>query len=180
MAGAHHPSTASTPPARRSRQREHAFSLLELVVVMLIVGVLIVGLVSALRSGRTSSGRVAAIAAARSIGDAVEDFRKDHSGRPPVLGSAGDWPQPLAAGPRSTYDRERYMRRGAPDPLTAGHAELVAGPGTGSGNARWLLQYTASGGGAARWSITVRDRTGVSPPCSIGGGTIATLPERPC
>lgn len=148
--------------------------------MLVIVGIAVGFVATTMFTGRTSSSRAAAVASARAVGDAIDDFRKDHGGRPPTLGNARDWPNPVMNGPRHRFSQRPYMRRGAPDALRNGVAMLVGPAGTATGTTRWSLQYAPSTAGAGGWSITVRDRRGAAPACSIGGGQLARLPERAC
>lgn len=148
--------------------------------MLAIFGVVVGFVATTMTTSRTSSSRAAAVASARAVGDAIDDFRKDHGGRPPVLGNARDWPSPVIDGPRHGFSQRAYMRRGAPDALRGGVAVLVGPTGSAPGAARWALQYAPSTAGAGGWTITVRDSRGAGPACSIGGGQVAGLPERPC
>lgn len=168
------------PTRVRRRTHERAFTLIELVIGMVIVGMLVGSVVTVMTTSRSSSGRAAAIATARTLGDAIDDFRKDHGGRPPVLNNARDWPAPVIDGPRHSFSDQRYLRRGAPDALRNGAAMIVGPTGSATGGARWALQYAPSTVGAGGWTITVRDRDRRAPACSIGGGQVSRLPERAC
>lgn len=152
------------------RRPEAGFTVIELVIVVVIAAVLLSIMGAAFDSARTASQRRSAIAAARTMGDAIEDFRKDHAGRPPLLAGATageDWSQKPANGPRNRYLDEPYLES-APGALADGLAVMTTGGG-GGGGARWRLRYRQDADPAG-WSIVVIDGRGTATRCAITGG----------
>jgi prepilin-type N-terminal cleavage/methylation domain-containing protein len=154
---------------------EEGFSLMEVIIVAAIIAAIGAAALWATASSRTASGRVQAVAAARTIGTAVDDFRKDHGGRPPVLGHASDWPAPTLAGPRDNYSDERYMQPKATHGITSSDVAISAVGGATA--QRWNLVYRTTARG---WSITVVDRDGRTHPCTIAGGQAPAGGAGPC
>ena len=172
---AHRPDP-SRESARARRAQEHAFTLIELLVVLVIVAAVTAILIRSHSSTSASTMRRSAIGAARSYGDAIDDFRKDHGGRPPVLGDAKDWPTGSAAkGPRNTSDGRAYLRGSAPEAVGAKQAQLVGASASTTNGARFALQYAPVAATPGGWVIVVRDQRSQVKPCYVQGGA-ATPP----
>jgi prepilin-type N-terminal cleavage/methylation domain-containing protein len=157
---------AHQPPVRA---RERALTLVEVTIVLVIVAILLAALLWATRSTRSASGRASVVAAARTYGDAIDDFRKDHGGRPPALGNARDWPD-SAAGPRSAYTGDGYLGGAVPEAVAGRIATVAAAAPTAT---RWTIRYATSARG---WRITVEDSQRSTPTCTIAGGTPPAAP----
>lgn len=155
--------------------REAAFTLIEVVIVCLITAVVLAMAFAGRDSSGGSAHRAGAVSAARALGDSIQDFRKDHGGRPPVLGSA-DWPTTTTTtrnrGPRNTYTGRTYMRSRAIEVLDSRIAGVVSGGATAPAPARFTLQYYRVGGRPGGWTIVVRDNRGVIRPCHVTGGSM--------
>ena len=120
-----------------NRDGEHAVSLIEVLVVMLIVAVISAFAVPSLMSSRGSGGRVELRAAAARYSDAVERYQADHGRKVPVYGSA-DWRIPnqgpikrLQIG--GTVERP-YLDKSIPEVMTR----------TGPAGAKWASRPPGS------------------------------------
>jgi prepilin-type N-terminal cleavage/methylation domain-containing protein len=88
------------PRPHPDRSRERAFTLMELVVVMLIVCILLGGAILSVRSARANSHRAAAVAVAGAYQRAIEQYASEHGELyPPAPGSGPNWPSPAEQGP---------------------------------------------------------------------------------
>ncbi len=156
--------------------RESGVALIEVVIVLIISATMMAVAMSSRESNGTSATRAGAISAARALGDAVNDFRKDHGGRSPALGTA-DWPTGTVAqrnrGPINTYTGRPYLRGKALDVLSSDIARVVGPGGTAPDPVRFVLQLSTAGGRPGGWAIVVRDKRAKAPPCHITGGAIA-------
>lgn len=116
---------------------EHAFSLIEVVVVTVILLVIVGITFSSVRGGQTSANSQTVRTAALAIDEAVRSFRRDHASRAPVLGDSRDWPN-ANWGPSDRLG-ETYMRRRS-EPLSDGSIDVVDVSG-GSGGTVGRLRY---------------------------------------
>jgi prepilin-type N-terminal cleavage/methylation domain-containing protein len=167
-----------------SRRSEGGFSLVELVIAMLIIGILM-GVVATTQKGtKDTVRRQEAIVAAHSLQKAVEGFRRDREGRVPS--TATDWPVAVK-GPIDADASRRYMRAMFPAAVRLDVLRVFAGAtsaitaGVGpTGNLS--VEYAAISPSAdpaavaTIYRITVRDKTTVvcvmtNDPTSGGGDT---------
>lgn len=152
--------------------------------MLVIVSVLIAAALQTRAPAESAATRAAAVSAARAIGDAVEDFRKDHAGRPPTLGSPQEWPTDTVTkrnrGPINTYTNRPYMRLQQLDVFTSDIARMVAAGTSAPTAVRWSLQYSINPGRPGGWLIVVRDGRNKVPPCHVHGGSIALPVMSPC
>jgi prepilin-type N-terminal cleavage/methylation domain-containing protein len=144
--------------------REHGFSLVELLVVMVII--LIMGTFALLSAGNSrSAGRSSsAIAAANAYADSIDRFAREHQGRFPAAPGSVDWPGGAEArkGPvADVLGEKRTYLRTVPESIQSNSVTF----GTPSDAA---VTYAASANGASyELVVTVKDR----PTCAIRGGT---------
>lgn len=166
-------------PARSSARAERGFTLFELLIVLVIIAALLAVAVPSLMGGgsSTTSARTAAIAAARTTGDAVDDFRKDHGGRPPTLGDRHDWPTSTPKlrnqGPVNTYTGRPYLRKRSIEALESQVARVVLPTERVAASVRFRLVYTSTPARPGGWSIVVRDTRDIAKPCYVRGGATA-------
>lgn len=129
--------SATYPAPRRS---DDGFTLIEILVVFVIIGVLMAVMVPSYMKAKRTTRDNAMTQAAMSYKNAIEAFRLDHGGRAPVIANYAnqhdvDWkPSPLSSfrvGPRNasmakTYTSlgPGYMRSDVPEPVTKGWAGL--------------------------------------------------------
>lgn len=144
---------------------------------MLVISAVVVAIGLKSRDGAgTTAKRAGAISAARVVGDAVDDFRKDHAGRAPVLGNTADWPTNSLAnrnrGPINTYTGRPYLRARSVEAFDSRIARVVGPGGTAPDPVRYLLQYSISPGRPGGWAIVVRDKRGTAAPCYLIGGSM--------
>lgn len=169
--------TISTSTARRAGRPESAFTLVELLVVLLIAGILLSLSFYALGSARKSGRHIAAVAAANAYADAADRFAREHEGRYPAApgarGPSGvDWDGGAQArrGPKSdVLGRVKYYLRTVPEAVQDGSVAFGR-----SGPAR--IDYRPSAGGTGFvMTVTVAGST----PCVITGGA-ATDARKAC
>lgn len=176
MVGAH-PRFDRARGMRVREVQEAATSVLEVVIVLVIVAVMLAMMLRTRDANGSAAHRVAAVSAARVMGDAIEDFRKDHGGRPPVLGHADDWPtttlESRNRGPMNTYTGRPYLRHKAVGGVESDNARIVGGGASAPASVRFALQYYQTTGRPAGWVIVVRDQRGKYPPCYLRGGSMA-------
>lgn len=139
-----HCSRAQAAPARAN---EHAFSLIELIVVMIIIAVLTAIAIGTGRSARDASELKSATSAAQSYRQAVSAFMLDHGNRVPEPGGTvnglPDWSTSLTAGPMDRYGRA-YLK-GIPEAIQGSLVTFASGTAqTDNGMNRFALVYTAT------------------------------------
>ncbi len=112
------------PPMDTPRACEHGLGLVEVIVVLVIVGMLAgIGLVS-LSSGHDRANLTKARSAARSLGEGIEQFQRDHGGRLPSAPGGRDWDRQWRSPVDSANGNKPYVRAGAVEPLATGAAAL--------------------------------------------------------
>jgi prepilin-type N-terminal cleavage/methylation domain-containing protein len=160
---------------------ENAFSMIEVVVVMLILGILVGGIVTSSRGTRGATELQVASGTARSYADAAIAFANDHGGRPPELGS-DDWPAGRTArfadGPVNvSADDHRYLVA-PPEAAVTGQIPIVdaAAPAEelAATEAVARIRYTVEDA-AWRIDVDVNEAGGWRSRCSFG--TLGTVRE---
>ncbi len=102
---------------------EHAFTLVEILVVLVICAILLAALLSPFRSSKDAANRGKVLAAAQSYDQAIASFAADHMGRMPSQPT--DWPVqeysngPLEPSTNAAGVRQPYLRR-IPEPVGDG------------------------------------------------------------
>jgi prepilin-type N-terminal cleavage/methylation domain-containing protein len=133
---------------------EHAFTMVEVLVVMVIIGVLLAIALPKMQGWQDASRRDGGVAAARSYARAVEAFSRDHAGRPPRNGTP-EWPTAtLSKGPVDLATGKFYLRQ-VPEPLQDKTAAFDA---AATGTTPIVLRYRHVAGPAASpevWSVEV-------------------------
>ena len=175
MASAHPPGSRCSVPAGSGSER--GFTLIEVVIVLVISAVMLAMAVLTMDSDQSTAKRADAVAAARVLADAIEDFRKDHGGRPPAIGTS-DWPSApakLRRGPVNTYTGRAYQRKRTISALESGVAVVAAGSTVAPAPVRFTLQYNRSAAGSrpGGWYIVVVDRLAKIRSCHVTGGSIS-------
>lgn len=137
------PDSHDTTHARRA---EHGFTLLELIIVAVIIMVISAVAVPTLFSTKKNATKNERVEAAKNLVAAVEAYKLDHAGRPPLMNS-NDWPNEpgkgYSVGPRNRMPglvlepkKERYLRSALPESITSGRVPF--GPNAAGGN---YIQY---------------------------------------
>lgn len=114
-----------------AERREHAFTLIEVLIVLVIVGVLSAVALGSMRGSKDAANRGKVLAAAQSYDQAISSFAADHTGRMPVPASA-DWPAlvrgPLEPSTTTTgAGRQAYMRQ-VPNTVSTNVVRLLTAP----------------------------------------------------
>lgn len=97
------PTTLQLP----ARDGERGFSMIELLVVLIIMGILAGSVISTMGGTKSTAVRQEAIVSAHSLQKSVESFRRDREGRVPS--NSRDWPNAVA-GPIDEDAARPYMR----------------------------------------------------------------------
>lgn len=144
-------------------QREHAFTLVEILVVLFIAAVIGAIAIGSVGSSRETGQRFNALAVAHAYANSVDDFARDHGGRYPAPpGNAADWPD-AKRGPSSSLlgDARFYMRR-IPESIQDGNVVI------GASATKPAIAYSQlAGGGGYQMIVTIPGRDS----CRIVGGT---------
>jgi prepilin-type N-terminal cleavage/methylation domain-containing protein len=152
---------------------ERAFTLVELLVVMIIAAILATLGVYAIHSARSGGQRAAAITSAQAYADSVDEFARDHRGQYPAI--PGNWSSALERGPRdaSLGTHDRYLRE-VPEAVQSGSVKFASAPDP----TRPTLVYAAENGGLG---FRIEVHVPGSPPCALRGGAPDTAPVfKPC
>lgn len=140
----HHPDAAASHATHvPARAREAAFTLLEIVVVLVIIALIMGAGLSTLRGTKAQTQTNKARSVAIQLGEAVQQFQRDHGGRPPTQPASGnaDW-NPTFTSPidRSNPDAQGrgkpYARGASVEALATGAVTLEnrsGSPMVGSG-----------------------------------------------
>ena len=91
-----------------------------LVIVMILAGV---GLVS-LSSGHDRANTTKARSTARSLGEGVQQFQRDHGGRLPDAPGGADWDRQWRSPVDAANGNKPYVRSGSVEPLATGSVAL--------------------------------------------------------
>lgn len=84
-------SSAPTTPRRLAGASEHGVTMVELLVVLLIIAVVAFAGLASMRGTQGQSQANRARAVAMQLGEAIQQFQRDHGGRPPGEPGAADW-----------------------------------------------------------------------------------------
>lgn len=162
------------------RGPESAFTLVEVMVVVLIIMIMAAIGLTSLRGSKHAAAFRAASAAAASYSDAVEAYMADNGQTPPAIGTTS-WPASprtrLLGGPVDVLlldgsgSPRRYMPQSVPDAVDSGLVDFspAGAPVTGSPRAR--ITYAVSG---ATYVLEVETVDSPVLRCVITNG--ATLP----
>lgn len=162
--------------------------MIELIVVVLIILIIGAIAVSSVRSGTANGSLATGRTLARSIAEGVEQFQRDHGGRPPRAVTSADWskgsPVDVANGSRP------YVRASAIEPLATGNGfVLLDGTATAAPSRYAIAINYVHDQQAGLYALVVRDLVRGRPECHVtnagtdGAGTkfVNSLPtRRPC
>lgn len=150
-----------TSTSARSHDSETAFSLVELLVVLVVVAIIGATATMALSGSKERGGAITGNSTARALGEGIEQFQRDHGGRLPTIPGTADWgggwlsPVDLGNGDKP------YVRTGAVEVLADHAVSLEDASGTTGPNpsstARIRYVVTADG----LYALVVRTRNGV-------------------
>lgn len=146
-------SAAHTSPAAH----QHAFTVVELLVVMLIIGIIGGIAYPAMRGWQASARRDGGVSAAREYARSIDSFARDHAGRPPTLGAAEWTSAGVKRGPFDASTGKRYLLQ-VPEPMQ--NRDVQFQPGA-SARTPIVLNYwigTPTQSVPARWSLRVSER----------------------
>lgn len=147
--------TRTTPRARHQLARnDSGFTLLEVIIVVVIVGILLGIFMVTMGSGRRAGAHSQAVAVAKTYQGAVEQFQSDHGGRvPKSVGDSEDWPV-AEEGPVLTWGSEKhpYLKNGPPEAVTD---KTVGVDDAGVGSAYIMYEATPAGDTPTSYTITV-------------------------
>lgn len=161
-----------------ARQREHAVTMVELIVVVLIVAVIVFAGLAALGGSKDTAQLSRARSAAVQLGEAVQQFQRDHGGRPPGQPGTADWGNGWVSPVDRGNGNRPYLSRRAVEAVSDGAVSIegsagATGPGA-SPTAR--IRYLAN---PARNSyalvVYVRERGRLAPRCFISNSASASL-----
>lgn len=146
-----------------SPQREHAFTMVELLVVLVITAILAGIAIMGLGSSRATGQTFNAVAVANAYASAADRFARDHNGRyPRAPGDATDWPNVRRGPSAPVLARERFYLSRVPESVQDGSVVL------GASTTKPSVTYTQLGRGAGyEFIVSVPGR----PACHIVGGT---------
>lgn len=122
-------------PIDTGRHREGGFTLIEILIVLIIVGILMAIAIGSQDGAKSAVKRQDAVVAAHSLQKAVEAFRRDREGRVPSRTVPADW-----NGKRGPVDQDvnkPYMQAPWPD-----NVQLVARTVLSNGGQVSLASYT--------------------------------------
>ena len=109
----------------QSPQREHAFTLVEIIVVLVIVAILASLAVMSLGSSRSTGQTFNAVAAANAYANAADRFARDHNGRyPRAPGDPVDWPNVKKGPSASVLGESRHYLPRIPESIQDGSVVL--------------------------------------------------------
>lgn len=153
-------------PQIHPQQQDSAFTLVEVLVVMIIVSMMIGIALVGLSNTRKSSNSVNAMSAATAYVDAVDQFRLAHGGRVPQMGSA-DWPTSSTkarnAGPLNAGNGKKAYLKTVPESVVSG-AVVIAPRGstiTGKSNSsRVLYGVIGPSTNTSSYALIVQKRKG--------------------
>jgi prepilin-type N-terminal cleavage/methylation domain-containing protein len=169
-----HPLQSSTPgPGARAGER--AFGLVEVVVVLLVIGIVLTIAVRSLGSAQEEGAVAKGRTTARTLGEAIEQFKRDRGGRVPAQPGGSDWssdwrsPVDVANGDRP------YAKAGSLEALDGAALALETATGTVAPNgagAAVRLRYVADDA-SGLYAVVVRSRDGGSwtPVCHVTNAT---------
>ena len=153
--------------------REHGFTLVELSSVVFIIAILMVMSLTMFRSSKRATQHKTAQAAATTYAEAIEAYMADNGQQAPTIGSAA-WPAgsrdqriagPVDAMMLQNGAPKRYMPRAAPEAVSDGLVDLVAGSGAPTGSPAAVIRYSSAGG---RYTLQVEMvEAGSTPPCVV-------------
>ncbi|MCB0878233.1 MAG: type II secretion system protein [Thermoleophilia bacterium] len=119
----------------RAPSRDSAFTVIEIMVVLLIVAVLMSIAIVGFGGARHESRRGLVRTAAQSYAESIDAFALDHAGRVPRFGTA-DWPV-ATSGPVKpntvSASGSTYLGTAVPDPVAGGNVDVTATSPTGGG-----------------------------------------------
>lgn len=170
----------SSATGRTHAHRERAFTLVEILVVIVLVAVFMgLGILS-IRSSKATGARMSSIAVAHAYADAVDRFAREHGGRYPTFGAATDWPAgTVAARNRGPVARElgpsgEYLRQ---PPEAVQDGTVLVNPRSRTKKAYIVYAATANGEG---YTIDVHVPLRPVDNCSIVGGSATRGAMRTC
>lgn len=160
--------------ARVPRASERAFTLVEMSVVVLIIAIMIAMSMMYFGGAKRTTQYKTAQAAATTYAEAIEAYMADNGQQAPVMGQAA-WPtasrDDRIAGPVDAMmlqgsKAKRYMPRAAPEAVSDGLVDIVAGSAAPSGAPAAVIRYTSSGG-TYTLRVELTSPVGETPPCVV-------------
>lgn len=151
-------------PQLHPSQHDNAFTLVEVLIVMIILSMMIGIGIFGLSSTRKSSNSTNAMSAATAYVDAIDQFRLAHGGRVPQMGSA-DWPTSSAkarnAGPINAGNGKKAYLKTLPESVDQGTV-VIAPYGSGitgnSNSARVLYGVIGTSSNTSQYALIVQKR----------------------
>ncbi len=155
-----------TSPSMRSRiADERGFTLMEILIAMILVGILMALAIPTFFGAREATSANATRAAASEYAAAISAFRLDHANRNPVVGSA-DWPNPQ----RGPVDRNGtpYMSE-VPQLVAEGLVNFCANS-CGAGQ-EGKIEYVRAGDDSGFFlRVHTKDNRAIVQDCGVGSG----------
>lgn len=133
---------------------QSGFTLVELIVVMVIVGILLAIIIPTFLSAKHTARLKETISAATAYKQSISSFALDHGNRVPGFGAGLEWPTPGPGPVDLQVPPKPYFRSGAPDPIDRLSVDIGLGP-TGCLTCYGHIRYV------------------VAPP--VGASTVSTL-----
>lgn len=146
------------------------FTIVESLTVCAVIVLLLVAITPRFIGARRGNEHRMLAGVVRSYDEAASEFARAHTGRPPVLGDARDWPLDengtAATGPIGR-DGTRYLRGGVQEEVRSGQVLVVAIGNPDQGTVG-TITYERIGGSSYRL-VAAATRDGDTWTCSAGG-----------
>lgn len=153
------PITSLMTPAVTPAERERGFTLVELLIVMLIIGIILATLISTFRGSKKATYAKAGQVSAFNYQDAVEAYMADNGQRAPVMGEEREWPV-IDAGPIDPQFTNKPYMRTVPEHVKGGMVDIVRAGEPWEPNAQTIIEYTAGDGAPGYYTFQIWVREG--------------------